>query len=74
MLKLPETPTPEQLKGIVLAIIRETFEDSAENVQDIKPLGEGGWKTIYSADEVDFNLTYDGETFEKWPVGGGQDG
>lgn len=49
--KLPENPTPEQLKAIALAVIRTTFEDDAENIGDIEPLDEGGggWKTTYEA-------------------------
>jgi hypothetical protein len=74
MLTLPDNPTPEQQKAVVLAIVRQSFEDTAENIQGIEPLGDRGWKTVYSADGVDYNLEYDGIQLTKWPVGGGQDG
>jgi hypothetical protein len=74
MLKLPEAPTPEQLNAICLAIIRETFEDDATDFVGPEPIDGGGWKGTYAAGGVAFNITYDGEAFEKWPVGGGQDG
>jgi hypothetical protein len=75
MLTLPDNPTPEQLQAIALATIRQTFEDTAESLRDLAPLDGGGWQAVYSADGVDFNITYsESEGFEKWPVGGGQDG
>jgi hypothetical protein len=69
-LKLPDSPTPEQLQAIALVIIRQTFEDTAESLRDLAPLDGGGWQAVYSADGVDFNITYsESEGFEKWPVG-----
>ena len=70
--KLPENPTPEQLKAIALAVIRTTFEDDAENIGDIEPLeeGGGGWKTTYEANGYKYSIEYtkrDG--FGKIPVG-----
>jgi hypothetical protein len=69
MLTLPDNPTPEQLNAVGLAIIRETFESDATNFKGPQALDGGGWKGTYTADGVNFNITYDGETFEKWPVG-----
>lgn len=70
MLKLPETPTPEQLQAIALVTIRDTFESDAENLRDLAPLDGGGWQAVYSAGETSFNITYDpNKGFEKWPVG-----
>jgi hypothetical protein len=70
MLTLPDSPTPEQLQAIALATIRQTFEDTAENLRDLAPLDGGGWQAVYSAEGVDFNITYsESEGFTKWPVG-----
>jgi len=75
MLTLPENPTPEQLNAIALATIRATFEDDANNLKNLEPLDNDGWKAQYDGDGRTFNIEYtpkDG--FTKWPVGGGQDG
>ena len=66
---LPEKPTPEQLKRIVLAIIRTTFEDDADNVGEIEGI-EDGWKTTYEANGTRFAIEYTKQDgFEKQPIG-----
>lgn len=74
MLQLPENPTPQQLNGICLAIVRATFEDSASDFIGPEPLEGGGWKGTYSVDETQMAIEYTNGEFVKWPVGGGQDG
>ncbi len=54
---LPDNPTPEQLKEIVLNVIRTTFEDDAENVGDIESIPQG-WKTTYEANGWIFSIQY----------------
>jgi hypothetical protein len=73
-LNLPENPTPEQLNAVVLAIVRQTFEDDATDFVGPEPLDGGGWKGTYTAGGTEFNIEYDGSEFTKYPVGGGQDG
>lgn len=68
--KLPDNPTPEQLQRIALAVIRVTFENDADNIGEIEPFEDGGWKTTYEAGGQWFSLEYTpGDGFGKQPIG-----
>jgi hypothetical protein len=67
MLKLPTNPTADQIKAIVTATIRETFEDDATLTGDIKPYGKSGWQVTYKSGDIEFILEWDGNEFTKYP-------
>lgn len=66
-MKLPNNPTPAQIKAIATAVIRETFEDDAILTSDIKPYGKGGWQTTYKSEDAEFVIEWDGGEFTKYP-------
>lgn len=67
---LPDNPTPQQQKAIVLALIRNTFEDDADNIGEIEALPPDGWKTTYTANGTKFEIEYTPRGgFGKQPIG-----
>jgi hypothetical protein len=66
-MNLPESPTPEQLKTIVQAILRDQLEDDAV-VTKLEIPGDGTWTAYYTTQKRSFVCTYQDGYFEKGPV------
>lgn len=66
-MNLPKNPTPEQLKTIVQAILRDQLEDDAV-VTKLEIPGDGTWTAYYTTQKRSFVCTYENGFFEKGPV------
>jgi hypothetical protein len=70
--KLPENPTPAQLKTLCQALIRQELEPDAVIQGEIEAR-DNGWYCRYTTEGRDFEVEYDGENFIKGPVGAEED-
>jgi phage gp29-like protein len=66
-MNLPKSPTPEQLKTIVQAILRDQLEDDAV-VTKLEIPGDKTWTAYYTTQKRSFVCTYQDGYFEKGPV------
>lgn len=66
-MNLPKSPTPEQLKTIVQAILRDQLEDDAV-VTNLEIPGDGTWTAYYTTKKRSFVCTYQDGFFEKGPI------
>lgn len=66
-MNLPKNPTPEQLKTIVQAILRDQLEDDAV-VTKLEVPGDKTWTAYYNTQKRSFVCTYKDGYFEKGPV------
>jgi hypothetical protein len=65
-MKLPDNPTPEQIKTIVQAAIRNDLEDDAI-VSSVEVTG-GTVKALYTTEGRNFEAVYESGTWTKGPV------
>jgi phage gp29-like protein len=66
-MNLPKNPTPDQLKTIVQAILRDQLEDDAV-VTKLEIPGDKTWTAYYTTQKRSFVCTYKDGYFEKGPV------